>query len=71
MADGKKKRQMSVYLEPDIMAMLADYAARRDLPQSLVAEAAIASFRSSASGDRKEAMAASATSDCGRSRRAA
>ena len=58
MADRKKKRQMSVYLEPDIMAMLADYAARRDLPQSLVAEAAIASFLSPDADERREAAVA-------------
>ena len=41
MAPRKKKAQISVYLDPATMGLLADYAARRDQPQSLVAEAAI------------------------------
>ncbi|MBX9924922.1 MAG: CopG family transcriptional regulator, partial [Hyphomicrobiaceae bacterium] len=45
----------SVYLDPDVMTMLADYAARRSHSQSLVAEAAIASFLSPDAADRREA----------------
>lgn len=50
-----KKQRLSVYLEPDIMADLADYAARRDHSRSLVAEAAIASFLSPDAAERQEA----------------
>jgi len=55
MARSKKKAQISVYLEPAVMTMLADYAARRDQPQSLIAEAAIASFLSPDAAERREA----------------
>lgn len=51
----KKKTQISVYLDSDVMTMLADYAARRRHSQSLVAEAAIASFLSPDAADRREA----------------
>lgn len=50
-----KKHRLSVYLDPDIMASLADYAARRDHSRSLVAEAAIASFLSPDAAERQEA----------------
>ncbi len=55
MAIRKKKTQISVYLDPDVMALLADYAARRNHSQSQVAEAAIASFLSPDAADRREA----------------
>ena len=58
MVPRKKKAQISVYLDPDTMALLADYAARRDQPQSLVAEAAIASFLSPDAAERREAAIA-------------
>ncbi|MEP9356177.1 MULTISPECIES: CopG family transcriptional regulator [Xanthobacter] len=58
MAPRKKKAQITVYLDPDTMALLADYAARRDQPQSLVAEAAIASFLSPDAAERREAAIA-------------
>jgi predicted transcriptional regulator len=51
----KKKTQISIYLDPDVMTMLADYAARRSHSQSLVAEAAISSFLSPDAADRREA----------------
>lgn len=54
----KKKAQISVYLDPDIMAMLADFAARRGQSQSLVAEAALASFLSPDGEERREAAIA-------------
>ncbi len=54
----KKKTQISVYLDPDVMTLLADYAARRTQSQSLVAEAAIASFLSPDAADRREAAIA-------------
>ena len=50
-----KTQRLSVYLDPDIMAALADYAARRDHSRSLVAEAAIASFLSPDAAERQEA----------------
>jgi predicted transcriptional regulator len=51
----RKKHRLSVYLDPDIMAALAEYAARRDHSRSLVAEAAIASFLSPDAAERQEA----------------
>lgn len=51
----KKKAQISAYLDQDVMKMLSDYAARRDLSQSLVVEAAIASFLSPDADERREA----------------
>jgi predicted transcriptional regulator len=51
----EKKVRLSVYLDPDVMRALADYAARRDQSRSLVAEAAVASFLSPDAGDRREA----------------
>lgn len=54
----KKKTQISVYLDPDVMAMLADYAARREHSQSMVAEAAIASFLSPDDAEKREAALA-------------
>jgi len=50
-----KKHRLSVYLDPDIMSALADYAALRDHSRSLVAEAAIASFLSPDAAERQEA----------------
>ena len=58
MAARNKKAQISVYLDPAIMKMLADYAARRDQPQSMIAEAAIASFLSPDADERREAAIA-------------
>ena len=55
MAIRKKKSQISVYLEPDIMDMLAHYAAQRDQSMSLIAQTAIASFLSPDSAERQEA----------------
>ena len=58
MAPRKKKAQISVYLDPVTMGLLADYAARRDQPQSLIAEAAIASFLSPDAAEQREAAVA-------------
>lgn len=58
MAGRTKKAQISVYLEPDIMDMLAHYAAQRDQSVSLIAQAAIASFLSPDSAERQEAALA-------------
>ena len=55
-AARKKKAQISVYLDQDVMAMLAEHAARRHQPQSLIAEAAIASFLSPDAAERREAV---------------
>jgi len=55
MPSPKKKQRLSVYLEPSITKALADYAARRERPRSLVAEAAIASFVSPDAAERQEA----------------
>jgi predicted transcriptional regulator len=53
-----KKKRLSAYLDPDVMNALADYAARRDVSLSLIAEAAIASFLSPDAEDRKQAAIA-------------
>lgn len=58
MPGRRKKTQISVYLDPDIMAMLADYAAHREQSQSMIAEAAIASFLSPDNAERSEAVLA-------------
>ena len=58
MLGRRKKTQISVYLDPDIMAMLADYAAHREQSQSMIAEAAIASFLSPDNAERSEAVLA-------------
>ncbi|UCI28065.1 CopG family transcriptional regulator [Mesorhizobium sp. B2-8-5] len=55
MTARKKKVQISVYLDPAVMALLVDYAARRDRSQSLIAEAAIASFLSPDADAQREA----------------
>jgi predicted transcriptional regulator len=54
MVARKKKAQISAYLDQDVMKMLSDYAARRDLSQSLVVEAAVASFLSPDADERRE-----------------
>jgi len=58
MSSRKKKTQISVYIDPDIMTMLADYAARREQSQSMIAEAAIASFLSPDDAEKREAAIA-------------
>ncbi|WP_442580289.1 CopG family transcriptional regulator [Mesorhizobium sp. ASY16-5R] len=55
MAGRRKKIKISAYLDPDVMTMLTDYAARRNQPQSMIAEAAIASFLSPDAAERREA----------------
>jgi hypothetical protein len=52
------KEQFTVYLEPDLMQALIEYAERRGRPKSLVAEAAIASFLSPDASERQEASLA-------------
>lgn len=56
MAIRKKKAQISVYLEPEVMDMLAHYAAQRDQSMSLIAQAAIASFLSPDGVERQDAV---------------
>jgi predicted transcriptional regulator len=52
------KEQFTVYLEPDLMKALTEYARRRGKPKSLVAEAAVASFLSPDASERQEATLA-------------
>ena len=56
MTSSRKKTKISVYLDPEVMQMLADFSARRDRSQSMVAEAAIASFLSPDDAERREAV---------------
>jgi hypothetical protein len=58
MPGRKKKAQIPVYLDLEVMTMLADYAARREQSQSMIAEAAIASFLSPDDTERREAAIA-------------
>ncbi|HWL19088.1 MAG TPA: CopG family transcriptional regulator [Bradyrhizobium sp.] len=58
MTAPKKKAQISVYLDPDVMKTLSASAARREQPLSLIAEAAIASFLSPDADERREAAIA-------------
>lgn len=50
-----KKQKLTVYLDPALMAALADLSARRGHSLSLIAEAAIASFLSPDGEQRREA----------------
>lgn len=52
----ERKARLSVYLDPDLMRSLADYAARRDQSRSMIAEAAVASFLSADADERREAV---------------
>lgn len=58
MANVRKKTKFTAYLDPDVTRMLADFAARRDQSQSMIAEAAIASFLSPDDAERREAIVA-------------
>lgn len=58
MARRTKKAQISVYLDPEVMGLLGDYAAKRDQSLSMIAEAAIASFLSPDAAERREAAIA-------------
>ncbi len=53
-----RKTKVSVYLDGDVMTMLVEYAARRGRSQSMIAEAAIASFLSPDADERREAAIA-------------
>ncbi|KAB2715152.1 CopG family transcriptional regulator [Brucella intermedia] len=50
-----KKQRLSVYLDPGLKRRLTDFAERRGQSDSLIAEAAIASFLSPDADERKEA----------------
>jgi hypothetical protein len=58
MTSRRKKRKTTIYLDPDVEKTLADFAARRDRSQSMIAEAAIASFLSPDDAERREAIVA-------------
>jgi predicted transcriptional regulator len=58
MASHRKKSKFTVYLDSDVTQALADFAARRDQSQSMIAEAAIASFLSPDDAERREAVVA-------------
>src|SRR5690606_3729496 len=58
MTSQRKKSKFTVYLDPDVARTLADFAARRDQSQSMIAEAAIASFLSPDDIERREAVIA-------------
>lgn len=53
-----KKKRLSVYLDPELMRLLVDFADRREQSRSIVAEAAIASFLSPDADERQEAAIA-------------
>ena len=48
----------TIYPDPDVEKSLADFSARRDQSQSMIAEAAIASFLSPDDPERREAIIA-------------
>ncbi|WP_379064206.1 CopG family transcriptional regulator [Mesorhizobium sp. UC22_110] len=58
MTSHRKKSKFTVYLDPDVTQALTDFAARRDQSQSMIAEAAIASFLSPDDAERREAVVA-------------
>ncbi|MBE9605728.1 CopG family transcriptional regulator [Acetobacteraceae bacterium H6797] len=58
MVGRKKKVKVTVYLDPEVMTLFTDYAARREQSQSMIAEAAIASFLSPDDAERREAVVA-------------
>ena len=58
MTNPRKKRKVTIYLDPEVEKSLAGFAARRDQSQSMIAEAAIASFLSPDAAERREAVIA-------------
>jgi hypothetical protein len=58
MTTRPKKAQISVYLDAQVMKTVLAYAARRELPVSAIAEAAIGSFLSPDAHERREAAIA-------------
>lgn len=53
-----KKKRLSIYLDPELMRLLADFADRREQSRSIITEAAIASFLSPDADERREAAIA-------------
>lgn len=53
-----RRKRLSVYLDPEVKRLLADFAGRREQSESLIAAAAIASFLSPDADERKEAAIA-------------
>ena len=58
MANRRKKKKLTVYLDPDVEKALTEFAARRDRSQSMIGEAAISSFLSPDDAERREAIVA-------------
>lgn len=58
MANLRKKKKLTVYLDPDVEKALTEFAARRDRSQSMIGEAAISSFLSPDDAERREAIVA-------------
>ena len=59
MSSGRRKKiKTTIYLDPEVERTLAEFAARRDQSQSMIAEAAIASFLSPDDAERREAIIA-------------
>ena len=58
MTNPRKKRKVTIYLDPEVEQSLAGFAARRHQSQSMIAEAAIASFLSPDDVERREAIIA-------------
>ncbi len=56
MTNPRKKKKVTAYLDPDVEKALAEFAARRDQSQSMIVEAAIASFLSPDDAERREAV---------------
>src|SRR3954467_5922636 len=50
-----KKEQLSVYLDPEVMAQVSELANQKNQPKSVIAEAAIGSFLTTDDSDRREA----------------
>lgn len=58
MTNPRKKKKVTIYLNPEVEKSLAGFAARGDQSQSMIAEAAIASFLSPDDVERREAIIA-------------
>ena len=58
MTNPRKKKKVTIYLDPEVEKSLVDFAVRRDQSQSMIAEAAIASFLSPDDAERREAIVA-------------
>lgn len=56
MTSPRKKKKVTAYLDPDVEKALAEFAARRNQSQSMIVEAAVASFLSPDDAERREAV---------------